>query len=93
MRRIIAFLYGVAAYVVFLGTFLYAIGFVGNVGISKSVDAAAEESFSQALLINILLAYSSRFNIVESPDRSSNGGGPHLSRSPLSGARMSCFRV
>jgi len=55
MRRILAFLYGVAAYVVFLGTFLYAIGFVGNVGISKSVDAAAEESFSQALLINILL--------------------------------------
>jgi len=55
MRRIIAFMYGVAAYVVFLGTFLYAIGFVGNVGVPRSIDSGTEGSFGQALLLNTLL--------------------------------------
>ncbi|HJY79832.1 MAG TPA: isoprenylcysteine carboxylmethyltransferase family protein, partial [Candidatus Binatia bacterium] len=55
MGRIVAFMYGLAAYVVFLGTFLYAIGFVGNVGVPKSIDSGAEGSFGQALLIDTLL--------------------------------------
>ena len=55
MRRIIAFMYGVAAYVVFLGTFLYAIGFVGNVGVPRSIDSGTAGSFGQALLLNTLL--------------------------------------
>jgi protein-S-isoprenylcysteine O-methyltransferase Ste14 len=55
MGRIIAFIYGVAAYIVFLGTFLYAIGFVGNLGVAKSIDSGTEESVGQALLTNTLL--------------------------------------
>jgi protein-S-isoprenylcysteine O-methyltransferase Ste14 len=57
---VIALLYGFVAYAVFLCTFLYAIGFVGNLGVSKSVDVglpagAAAEPLALSLLVNLLL--------------------------------------
>ena len=52
MGRILGFLYGVVAYGIFLGTFVYAIGFVGNVGVPKAIDTGSESSLVRALLIN-----------------------------------------
>jgi protein-S-isoprenylcysteine O-methyltransferase Ste14 len=50
-----AFLYGVVSYLAFLGSFLYAIGFVGNLVVPKTIDSGPEEAVSRALLINVVL--------------------------------------
>lgn len=55
MSRIIAFLYGTIAYVLFLIVFLYAIGFVGNIVVPKSIDSGDAVPFAEALLVNIIL--------------------------------------
>jgi methanethiol S-methyltransferase len=55
MGRIVAFVYGVAAYVTFLGTFLYAIGFLGNILVPKSMDSGATGPFIEGLAIDALL--------------------------------------
>jgi protein-S-isoprenylcysteine O-methyltransferase Ste14 len=55
MSRILSLLYGVIAYAVFLGTFLYAIGFVGGVIMPKGIDSGLEVPLIEALIVNTLL--------------------------------------
>jgi len=55
MKRIIAFIYGTMSYLLFLATFLYGVAFLGNIGLSKTVDGEATSPFWQALLINTLV--------------------------------------
>jgi methanethiol S-methyltransferase len=55
MTRILAFLYGSAAYTIFLGTFLYAIGFVTGLPLPKTIDTGPAGSLSEAVIVNLLL--------------------------------------
>ena len=55
MTRILAFLYGLAAYLVFFGTILYGIGFVSGLPVPKGIDTGAAVPLSEALIVNLLL--------------------------------------
>jgi methanethiol S-methyltransferase len=53
--RLIAFLYGLVAYLVFFLTFLYAIGFVTGLAVPKTIDSGASVPATEALIVNMLL--------------------------------------
>ncbi len=53
--RLVAFLYGLAAYAIFFVTFLYAIGFISGLGVPKTIDHGPYAPAGEALLINLLL--------------------------------------
>src|SRR3984893_563196 len=55
MGRILGLIYGLAAYVVFLGTLLYAIGFVSNLVVPKSIDSGAPGPLVESLIVDIVL--------------------------------------
>ena len=52
LKRIAFFAYGSLSYLIFLGTFLYAIGFVGNFGVPQSLDGTPAGPLGVALAIN-----------------------------------------
>jgi len=55
LRRITCFLVGVVVYGLFLATVLYAVGFVGNVVVTKAIDTGAVVPWPQALAIDVTL--------------------------------------
>jgi protein-S-isoprenylcysteine O-methyltransferase Ste14 len=55
MIRLACVVYGVIAYVAFLASFLYAVGFVGNWVVPKSIDSPEVSGPMASLLVNALL--------------------------------------
>lgn len=55
MGKIVAFMYGLIGYVISLLTVVYAIGFVGNLVVPKSIDSGEQGALGTSLLINIVL--------------------------------------
>jgi len=55
MKRTSIFLYGVLSYALFFATFLYAIGFIGNVYVPRSIDSAPTGPLGSALLVDLAL--------------------------------------
>ena len=55
MSRFIAFLYGIASYALALVALLYAIGFVEDLVVPKTIDTGAVVPVAEALIVNLLL--------------------------------------
>ena len=52
-KRIAVFAYGVVSYAVFFATFLYAIAFIGNFAVPKTLDGVPRDPFTVALAVNL----------------------------------------
>ena len=52
LKRIPGFLFGVISYGIFLLSFVYAIGFIGNFIVPHTIDGVPQVSLGTALLIN-----------------------------------------
>ena len=52
-KRIAFFVYGTLSYLIFLGTFLYAVGFIGNFGVPRTLDGAPRGPLGVALAIDV----------------------------------------
>lgn len=55
MGKLIAFLYGLVAYVIFFFTFLYAVGFVSGLAVPKTIDSGPAGPVVEAFVVNLVL--------------------------------------
>ena len=69
LKRFAVFFYGIACYAVFLATYLYAIGFVGNVYVPRTMDGppTGNPALSLAIDLALLLLFALQHSILARP--------------------------
>ena len=69
MNRYLAISYGAVSYLLFVGVFVYAIGFVGDVLVPRSVGNAPTATIGQALTIDValLMLFAAQHSVMARP--------------------------
>jgi len=69
MNKVLGVAFGLAAYVIFLFSFLYAVGFVGNFIVPKSIDSGVDTNLVTAVVIDLLLlgAFAIQHSVMARP--------------------------
>jgi protein-S-isoprenylcysteine O-methyltransferase Ste14 len=69
LTRLLILFYAIVSYAVFLVSSLYAIGFVGNYLVPKSIDVGSTTSLGDALVVNLLLlgVFAAQHSIMARP--------------------------
>ena len=67
--RAFIFIYGVASYLIGMASLGYAVGFLGDILVPKSIDSAATTSFGRALAVNLVLltVFSMQHSVMARP--------------------------
>lgn len=55
MSRIAILLFGIVSYAVGMASLVYAIGFIGNIVVPKTIDSGPTAPLAEALIVNVLL--------------------------------------
>src|SRR5215831_17053481 len=68
-KRLAVFVYGLVSYIAFFLTFVYAVGFIGNLYVPKSIDSAVQMSFWPALAVDsfLLLLFAVQHSVMARP--------------------------
>lgn len=69
MKRTLVLIYGVVAYVTFLGVFLYLVGFMGGFAVPKALDDGPVQPWAWALMVNIglILLFGVQHSVMARP--------------------------
>ena len=69
LKRYSIFFYGLVCYAISLATFLYAVGFVGNLWGPRSIDGAPDSDLATALLVDLglLLVFALQHSVMARP--------------------------